>query len=185
MIFEKIEFALKDKRKVNISSPTYDDAQGLIDLLKQDSCESDFVITYPEEWENTTVETEKAIFDRNINSPNELLLLARDGDRVIACSHLSFGTYIKTKHRSFVTIQIAKDYWGQGLGTKIFEEFIKVAEARKEITQMELSFIEGNARARALYEKMGFVITAKKPNAIKLKDGTMLSMFEMVKEIKR
>ena len=185
MIFEKIDFVLKDGRVVNISSPTYDDAQGLIDLLIQDSYETIFVITYPEECENNTIEKEKGIFDRNNNSPDELLLLARDGDKVIACSHLSFGTFLKTKHRCFATIQIAKDYWGQGLGTKLFEELIKVAEARKEVTQMELSFIEGNDRGRALYEKMGFVVVGTKPNAIKLKDGTLLSMFEMVKEIKR
>ena len=71
------------------------------------------------------------------------------------------------------------------LDVKLFEELIKVAEARKEVTQMELSFIEGNDRGRALYEKMGFVVVGTKPNAIKLKDGTLLSMFEMVKEIKR
>ena len=185
MLFEKIDFILKDNRKVNISSATYDDAQGIINLLKQDAEETIFVIVYPEECDSYTPEKEKAIFDRINNSENELMLLARDENKVIACAHLSFGSYIKTRHRCFVTIQIMKDYWGQGLGTKLFEEFIKVVESKKEITQIELSFIEGNDRAKALYEKMGFVIVGKKPNAIKLKDGTLLSMFEMVKEIKR
>lgn len=185
MIFEKKELILKDNRKVNISSPTDDDIDGFINLLKQDACESIFVMPYPEECDDNTLEKTKAIFERNNNSDNDLTLLARDENKVIACAHLSFSGYIKTKHRCFVTIQITKDYWGIGLGTKIFQEFIAVASARKEVTQMELSFIEGNDRAKALYEKMGFVVVGRKPNAIKLKDGTLLSMFEMVKELKR
>ena len=185
MIFDKIDFILKDNRRINISSPTYDDIQGMIDLLKQDAYESIFVMPYPEECDGNTPEKEKAIFDRVNNSDNELVLLAREGNKVIACTHLSFGSYIKTKHRCFVTIQISKEYWGQGLGTKLFEELIKVAETKKDITQMELSFIEGNTRAQALYEKMGFVIVGKKPNAIRLKDGSLLSMIEMVKDIKQ
>ncbi len=185
MIFDKKELILKDNRKVNISSPTDEDAQGLIDLLKQNAFDTIFVMPYPEECDDITPEKERAIFERNNKSDNEFTLIARDEDKVIGCSHVSFGSNIKTRHRCFITIQIMKDYWGVGLGTKIFQEIINVAYERKEITQMELSFIEGNDRAKALYEKMGFVIVGKKPNAIKLKDGTMLSMFEMVKELKR
>ena len=50
---------------------------------------------------------------------------------------------------------------------------------------MELDFVEGSTRARALYEKMGFRITGVKPNAIRLKDGTLLNEYSMVKEIRR
>jgi ribosomal protein S18 acetylase RimI-like enzyme len=51
--------------------------------------------------------------------------------------------------------------------------------------QIELEFVEGNSRARALYEKMGFRITGMKPNAIQLKDGTLLNEYSMIREIKR
>lgn len=49
---------------------------------------------------------------------------------------------------------------------------------------MELEFVEGNARARALYEKMGFRITGVRPNATRLKDGTLLNDYMMVREMK-
>lgn len=51
--------------------------------------------------------------------------------------------------------------------------------------QMELEYVEGNSRARALYEKMGFRITGVRPNAIRLKDGTLLNEYTMIREIKR
>ena len=37
----------------------------------------------------------------------------------------------------------------------MFQEMIKIAESNPDILQMELDFIEGNSRARALYEKDG------------------------------
>ena len=46
---------------------------------------------------------------------------------------------------------------------------------------MELEFIEGNDRARHLYEKMGFRIAGVRPNAIRLKNGTLLNEYTMVR----
>jgi len=60
-----------------------------------------------------------------------------------------------------------------------------IAEENEQILQMELDFIEGNNRARALYEKMGFKIVGVRPNAVRLKDGTLLNEYSMIREIKR
>ena len=65
----------------------------------------------------------------------------------------------------------------------MFEELISIAKARPEVTQLELEFIEGNIRARALYEKMGFRIVAVHPNFIRLKNGKLLNEYLMVKEL--
>ena len=78
-----------------------------------------------------------------------------------------------------------KEYWNQGIGTRLFQELIRIAEENPNLIQMELDFVEGNSRARALYEKMGFRITGVKPNAIRLKDGTLLNEYSMIREIKR
>ena len=43
--------------------------------------------------------------------------------------------------------------------------------------------IEGNSRARSLYEKMGFRITGVKPDAIRMKDGTFVNEYMMVKRL--
>jgi len=67
----------------------------------------------------------------------------------------------------------------------MFRELIMIAEENEQILQMELDFIEGNNRARALYEKMGFKIVGVRPNAVRLKDGTLLNEYSMIREIKR
>ena len=92
---------------------------------------------------------------------------------------------MKTRHRAVVAIALLKEFWHQGIGTRLFQELIRIAEENEHILQMELDFVEGNSRARALYEKMGFRITSVKPNAIRLKDGTLLNEYSMVREIKR
>ena len=67
----------------------------------------------------------------------------------------------------------------------MFAELISTAEARPEIEIVELEFVEGNDRAKALYEKYGFKIVGECPNAIKLKDGHLLKEYFMQKKLKK
>ena len=80
---------------------------------------------------------------------------------------------------------ILKDYWNLGIGTRMFQELIRLSEERPDLSQIELEFVEGNDRARHLYEKMGFRITGVHPNAIRLRDGTLLNEYLMIKPIER
>ena len=66
---------------------------------------------------------------------------------------------------------------------KIFEEWNSSEYDYALVCLVELEFIEGNSRARALYEKMGFRIAAVHPNFIKLKNGKLLNEYLMVKEL--
>ena len=63
----------------------------------------------------------------------------------------------------------------------MFEEMFRIARERNGVRQIELDFIEGNSRARHLYEKMGFRITGVKPDAIRTKDGTFINEYMMLK----
>ena len=67
----------------------------------------------------------------------------------------------------------------------MFREMIRLAESREDILQIELEFVEGNERARRLYEKMGFRITGVHPNGICLRDGRLLNLYTMIKEIRK
>ena len=98
---------------------------------------------------------------------------------------ITWTTGMKTRHRASVAIALLKEFWHQGIGTRMFEEMIRIAEENPNILQMELDFVEGNARARGLYEKMGFRISGVRPNAIRLRDGTLLNEYSMIREIKR
>ena len=185
MIINEFPFTLKDGRKAVIRSPREEDIPAILDYLVVTAGETDFLTRYPEECREYTPEFEKTFIDRVNASDNEAMLLCMVEGKMAGNSRIEWNTGIKTRHRAGIGIALLRDYWNQGIGTKLFEEMIRIAKENEYILQLELDFIEGNSRARALYEKMGFRITGIKPNAIRLKDGTLLNEYSMIREIRR
>ena len=66
----------------------------------------------------------------------------------------------------------------------MFRAMIRAAKTREGVTQLELNVFEGSARARALYEKMGFRICGVLPDAIRLSGGTLLNEYKMILKLK-
>ena len=64
----------------------------------------------------------------------------------------------------------------------MFNELIALGK-QLGLHQLELEFIEGNERGRALYEKMGFSIVAERPDAIRLNDGRFLKEYIMIRKL--
>ena len=185
MIINEFEYTMKDGRKALIRSPKDEDIQGTLDYLYISAGETEFILRYPEECGKYTAEGEKAFVDRINASDNEAMLVCLVDGKVAGNCQITWKKSIKEGHRASVAIALLKDYWGQGIGTLLFQEMIRIAEENPNLLQMELEFIEGNHRARALYEKMGFRITGIHPNAIRLKDGTLLNEYCMIREIRR
>ena len=185
MIIRDIEYKLKDGRNALIRSPRDEDIQGMLDYLYISAGETDFILRYPEECSKYTAEGEKALFDRINESDNEAMLVCLVEGKVAGNCQITWSKGLKTRHRASIGIALLSEFWNQGIGTRLLQELIHIAEENKNIIQIELEFVEGNSRARALYEKMGFRITGVKPNAIRLKDGTLLNEYSMIREIKR
>ena len=185
MIISDIEFKLKDGRTAVIRSPKDEDIPGMLEYLYISARETEFILRYPEECSKYTAEGEKALFDRVNKADNEAMLVCLMDEKLVGNCQIAWSNALKTKHRASVAIALLSEYWNQGIGTRLFQELIRIAEENKELIQIELEFIEGNSRARALYEKMGFRITGIKPNAVRLKDGTLLNEYCMIREIKR
>ncbi len=185
MIIKEIAFMLKDGRQALLRSPRDEDIRGMLDYLSVSAGETEFILRYPEECSKYTAEGEKALFDRINASDNEAMLVCLVDGKVAGNCQIGWKTGIKTRHRAEAAIALLKEYWNRGIGTRMFQEMIRIAEENPNILQMELDFVEGNTRARALYEKMGFRITGVRPNAIRLKDGTLLNEYSMIREIRR
>jgi len=185
MLRKEIPFTLKDGRSALIRCPKDEDVPGMLEYLYTSAGETEFILRYPEECAKYTPDGERALFERVNAADNEVMLVCIVDGRVAGNCQIAWSRGIKTRHKASVAIALLKEYWNQGIGTRLFRELIAIAEENEQILQMELEFIEGNTRARALYEKTGFRITGMKPNAIRLKDGTLLNEYSMVREIKR
>ncbi len=185
MIIQEKAFTLKDGRKALLRSPRDEDVRGMLDYLVQSAGETEFIIRYPEECGKYTREGEKSFFEQRNASPLGAMIVCLVEGKVAGNCEINFFPQIKYRHRATVAIALLKDYWNQGIGTRMFQELIRLAQEHPFVTQMELDFAEGNDRARHLYEKMGFRITGVIPNAIRLRDGTMLNEYTMIKTLSR
>lgn len=181
MLFDTKTITLKDGRTAILRAPELSDAAEMISYLRDTAGETNFLIRTPDEVTMTMTEEESHL-TRIRQSPGDLIIVC-EVDGVIAgnCA-LNRLKRIKSCHRAEVSIALRKAYWGLGIGSRMFEEMIAIARAWG-VMQLELEFIEGNTRGRALYEKYGFRIVGLRPNAIRLPDGTLLHEYIMVKEM--
>ena len=183
MVYEETTFTLKDGRTAILRSPCEDDAAEMLDFIRKSSGETVFLMKYPEECDSYTLEKERELFRLTGEDPYSLMIACFVDGRIAANCLLAFRNRIKEAHRASVSVTVLKEYWGLGIGTKLMEEMCRIAGEREGILQIELEFIEGNERARRLYEKAGFRITGTRPDAIRLKDGTLLNEYMMVKKL--
>lgn len=181
MIYPQKAIRLKDGREAILRSPQIDDAAQMLEYLRTTASETEFVIRYPEECDESVAQ-EAAFLQKIIESPLNMMILCEVDGKVAGNSQLMLHGRLKTKHRAGVAIALTREFWGLGIGTAMFEEMIRVSREH-DIRQMELEVIEGNERAMALYRKMGFEVAAAKPDAIRLKDGTLLKEFIMIKKL--
>ena len=182
MLFQDKQIKLKDGRTALLRSPREEDARQLLDLMWTVSGETDFLIRYPEEWDLT--EEQERAWIHNVRESEDVCVIVCevDGDLAGNCE-VRFHKNIKLRHRGSIGIVLLRRFWGLGIGTAMFREMIRLGELREGILQLELEFVEGNTRAQALYEKMGFRVTGFRPNAFRLKDGRVLKEYFMAKPL--
>lgn len=180
MKFKSKQILLKDGKQVILRAPCTADASLLIAFLKDVYTQTPYLMRYPEEVA-ITEEAEIEIIQNTLLSLDHLMIIAEIDGQIAGNCEISFNQKIKIRHRADVAISIRQEYWGLGLGTALFQELLTAAKNHPEVRQVELEFIEGNERAYRLYRKMGFEIVASHPDAIRLKDGTMLKIYLMIK----
>lgn len=170
MIFEEKKITLKDGRTAVLKSPCVEDAEKMLNYIKISCAETDYLMRYPEEW-CITVEQEAAWVERMRTNGDCLAITCYVGGEVAGNCEIRFKNGMKTSHRANIGIALLRDYWNLGIGSAMFEEII-IAAKNRGIEILELEYLEGNERGRALYEKFGFQIVCERPRAVKLKDGT-------------
>ena len=182
MLFDERQITLKDGRSALLRPARVEDAAALIDYLVTTAGETEFILAYPDERAGMTVEQEERFLRGVIESPCNAFIVCEVNGEIAGNCDIHFNPRRKVRHRGGIAIALYKKYWGLGIGTAMFNAMIRVAR-EKGVKQLELEYIDGNARGRALYEKMGFVQVAEHPDAIMLKDGSMRKLIFMIKKL--
>ena len=185
MIFEDKQIPLKDGKTAIFKTPCIEDAEKMLNYIKKACGETDYLARYPEEWNSVSVESEEKWVKNLRESQSALAITCYIDSEIVGNCEINFRGGIKTSHRATVAIAILEEYWNLGIGSAMFAALIAAAKARPEIEIIELEFVEGNDRAKALYEKFGFRIVGERPNAFKLKDGRLLKEYFMQKDLRK
>lgn len=181
MIFEEKKILLKDGTTAVLKTPDIEDAETLLYNIKLTASQTDFFSRSPEDWADFTADDEKDWIRNVRESKNTLVISCFVNGQAVGSCDIAFKNGSKTSHRATVGIAIQKKYWNIGIGSAMFNELIKAAKTHEETEYIDLEFVEGNFRAKALYEKFGFQIKSVKPNFFKLKDGTYQNLVYMQK----
>ena len=181
MYFEPKTIALKDGTEAILRAPRITDAPAMLDFLLACANETEFLMRYPEECA-LPLEMEQQFIQRKLDSDSEVMIVCEiDGEFAGNCD-LHFFTMQKIRHRGAVAIALYKKFWGKGIGTAMFREMIALAKSHN-LHQLELEYVEGNDRGRALYDKMGFEVIGVRPDAFRLQDGSMRDEYIMIKKL--
>lgn len=181
MFFETQVKTLKNGKIAVFRAPKTEDAKEMLEYLKDCARETNFILRCPEEC-TESIEKEAEFLSNSLLSEQHMMIVCTVDGEIAGNCNISFRQRIKTRHRASLGIAIRKRFLGLGIGTILLEQSIQTAKT-KDILQIELGYIDGNERAKHLYEKMGFAVFGKIPNAIRLKDGQFLDEIQMMLQL--
>ena len=183
MDFEPVSITLKDGRTALLRPPKADDAAPMLAELRKECGETEFLLRAPQECDGMTVEGEASWLKGMLDSPATMLIMCEVDGEIAGNCQIAFNDRVKRHHLAVIGIGLQKKFWGLGIGTAMFRLMEEEARRHPEAQLMELEFIEGNSRARALYEKMGFRVVGIHPNAVLLSSGPA-SLYIMQKPLR-
>lgn len=181
MQYQKIIF-LKNGEQCLIRNAVASDARAVYENFNLTHGQTDFLMSYPDE-NRFTMEQEQDFLLEKEKSSNEILLCAVLDGRIVGTAGIEFvGDVDKVRHRAEFGMSIEKAYWGLGIGRALLGASIECAR-QAGYGQMELSVVEENTRAIALYKNVGFNEYGYNPKGFRSRDvgwqGLVLMRLEL------
>ncbi len=168
-----------DGEEILITTPTKEDAKEMLEFRKCVYEETDFLLRYPDEV-SETVEQQGNFLDKMLESELNVFICLKVGNKIIANANVNGNDKRKCRHIGSIGISIRKEYWGKGLGTKLFEKILEWSD-KMNISRLTLEVDATNERGIALYKKFGFEIEGTHKMATKVSDGTFRDSYSMAR----
>lgn len=164
---------LKDGRPCLLRNGTEDDGQALRDIFLVTHGETDFLLTYVDEY-SFTAEDEAQYLKERTESSREIEMLAEVDGTVVGSAGINAVDAGKEKlrHRGEFGISVARAWWGLGIGRALTRACIACAR-RASYRQLELDVVAENASAMALYLSEGFVEMGRNPRGFLTREGEL------------
>lgn len=102
-------------------------------------------------------------------APHDGMLGAFDGDTLVGTIGMTVDMRMKLRHQGLVIgMYVVPERTGEGIGTLLLEAQIARASGVPGLTGLVLTVTRGNEAAQRLYERAGFVICGREPEALRV-----------------
>jgi RimJ/RimL family protein N-acetyltransferase len=155
-----------------------DDAESLVNLIKQVESESQYMLFESGERNIGTEQQEKRIESMK-EEGNSIIFVAEENEELIGYLIAMGGNANRNKHSVYLVIGILTQYRGLGIGTKLFKQLEEWA-TEHSVHRLELSVVTRNEAGLRLYKKMGFDIEGTKRHSLYI-DGEFVDEYYMSK----
>lgn len=159
--------------EIIIRSIKISDASDLNEMRRQDGVMENTLGVSSE----TVMKSEE--FLKNLDANSHLLVAEADG-KVVGVVGLSIMKNPRLRHAASLGISVRKEYQGQGIGKKLMENILDLADNWLMLIRVELGVFEGNERAMKLYESLGFEVEGKRKYAA-IRNGEYVDEYLMAR----
>lgn len=146
------------------------DAEKILEYLKTVGGETDN-LTFGKEGVPFSIEEEEKFLLTFKNSKDNMMLLAKDGETLIAVASLNRLSG-RMSHRGELGISVLKKYWNKGIGSALIQKILIFAK-ENNFDIVELNVRSDNKNAIHLYEKFGFEKLCTIPNFFKIQNESI------------
>ncbi|CAD2070753.1 putative acetyltransferase YhhY [Jeotgalicoccus aerolatus] len=153
-----------DIRKMEVK-----DAASIIEHKKKVTEENPDTLATAIENKTITIEEEEATVKSL--GPNDLGIVAVDGDKVVGMLNMRQDHRKKFEHIGQFGISMQQAYTGSGTGTEMVKQAIQFARDNDMLEKIILTVFSNNPGAIKLYKKLGFEEEATLKNQVKLAQG--------------
>ncbi|NMA82018.1 MAG: GNAT family N-acetyltransferase [Jeotgalicoccus halophilus] len=153
-----------DIRKMEVK-----DAASIIEHKKKVTEENPDTLATAIENKTITIEEEEATVKSL--GPNDLGIVAVDGDKVVGMLNMRQDHRKKFEHIGQFGISMQQAYTGSGTGTEMVKQAIQFARDNDMLEKIILTVFSNNPGAIKLYRKLGFEEEATLKNQVKLAQG--------------
>lgn len=125
-------------------------------------------LTFGDEGLGITEAEEEKHVERTRETPNALMLVATIEGEIVAVLTFAGGVRARTRHAGELGISVARAHWGEGIGRALMESMLAWGAFVGGVRKVNLHVVTTNARAIALYEKLGFVVEGRQSRTVRM-----------------
>lgn len=165
---------------ITIREAAIGDEGELVKLFYTLDQETEFMLMEPGE-RTLSIEQQAEILKQFSQSSAKVIFVALEGNKIVGFIGGTGGEANRNRHSISIAMGVLASHCSVGIGTQLLQRLFDWATLH-QFHRVELTVMDSNVRALALYEKLGFEVEGVKRHSLKI-SGTYINERYMAKLI--